>query len=778
MQIKPNEVVLINNNGDRRVFDRDTEAQLALRQGYRNETREEYEERLTKERLSSPVEQVKSFVAGAARGASFGISDVVLSRADEQARKSLELRKEVSPGASIAGEIAGALVGSKVGVGKALARGAESIAARATGGIASSLLRKTLKTAISEGAEGAAYGLGQTISEEALDSDPGINAERLVANVGIGSLLGVAGGGFLGLAGGVAGKAGAAIRGGEKATGDDWLRATVEKYTRSSAAKSLGAEPSAFKKLAKRSKTFEESVDELGEFLSKEKTADGKHLVEKWDNPEKIYEKVRTYKSQIGKQIGDYHESLYEISGDSAVNIDGFFKRADEIIGKRESSLLPELNQRAENLRKIVDKARYIDGPDGSRAPRQLTLRDVDVFRKDIDSIVYQKAKPGTGIVQAHPMKEELGYLARTLQDDITKHIEKIAKPAGAEGKALIAAYRDLNRKFSFLSNAEKIGERGVMRGFSNRAFSPSDYLTAIGGSASGAAAFGPVGIPIGVGVGVVNKILRERSRATITAIGRWALTKESALSSATRTQAKIEKAARGIIKNIKPKPGLLAGITYAKATKRSREDEIKEYRRVQNKIARIAGDQNGLFEDMRNKTASLSDAMPNLGQASQTKMVEVLNYLAAKMPKEGPVDPLRPKKDTAPAIQDVRRFMSLIEIANNPSSILDRMSDGRMPTVDEMDFLRACFPLVAQDITRAITESLERHSGDLGYQQRLNIARLIGIKQAVSPKIDSIKQIAQQEEQQKKNEFKLTASASKQLGKSIEKRAEGVIYS
>ena len=776
MPIKPTEVLLIDAQGNRRVFDRVTEAPLAIQQGYRNETREEYYNRIRSESLSSPVEQAKSFVAGAARGATFGISDVLLSKADESSREGLELRKEENPVASFAGEITGALVGSKVGAGKALATGAERLGARLTGGIANKIIQKTLRTAISEGAEGAVYGLGQTISEEALDSDPGINAERLIANVGIGSLLGGAGGGLFGLTGGVAGKASAALRGGEKATGDDWMRAAIEKYTRSSAAKSLGAEPGAFKKLAKRSKPFEESIDELGEFLSKEKTADGKHLVERWDNPEKIYEKVRAHKSQVGKQIGDYHESLYDLSGDSAVNIDGFLKRADEIIKKRESSLIPELSQRAGSLRKIVDNARYTKGLDGSLVPRQLTLRDVDVFRKEIDSIVYPKAKPGTGVVQASPMREELGYLARELQDDIAKHIEKIAKPAGMEGKALIDTYRDLNRKFSFLSNAEKIGERGVMRGFSNRAFSPSDYLTAIGGSASGAAAFGPVGIPIGIGVGVVNKILRERSRATITAIGRWALTKENALSSAMKTQTKVRRAVDGLLSVPKPRPGMLAGISYANASKEKREDRVKEFRKVQNSMTRIAGNPTEMADELRRRTSKISDALPNLGQETQIKMTEVVQYLFGRMPEDIPVDPLRPDKDTAPPNQDIKRFMNLVAVASNPAGVLDRMMEGKIPTVDELAFLRACFPMVAQEVTKALYDAIAKNKNNLSYNQRLNISRVIGVQSNVRDTQVAAQQQGQAYEQQDKEEFKMTANQSRNLGKSIERQSEGLV--
>lgn len=778
MPIKPNEVVLIDRQGNRRVFDRDKEAQLALRQGYRNETQEEYRERLSKEALSTPLEQVKTFAAGAARGATFGISDVLLSRADERARAGLEARREVSPGVSVAGEIAGALAGTKVGAGKALAAGAERLAAGAAERVSGSILRKALKSVISEGTQGAAYGLGQTISEEALDSEPGVNAERLIANVGIGALIGGGAGGLLGLAGGGAGKAAEKTKGllgGEKANSESWLRDAIERHTKRSASKSLGAEPGAYKKLAKKSQTFDEVVDELGGFLSNEKGPDGKFLIEKGDNVEKIYDKIRTYRQQVGKQIGDHHEALYEISGASPVNTARFFDEAHSLISKHGDSVVPEMQARGKKLGDLIEniEGRYL-APGDTTA--KMTLESAERVRRDIDAIVYPKKIPGGGISQASPMQEDLQHLARVLQEDIAKHVDGLAKVAGDAGKAAVETYRDLNRKYSFLKKAEAIANRGVMRKFSNRAFSPSDYLTAIGGTASGAAAFGPLGIPLGIGAGVINKILRERSRATMTAIGRWALTKESALASTVRTQAKISKAARGLLKAPRPKPGLLAGIAYPAATREPREKEVKEYRRVQDKITRFAGDPRGLFDDMQRRTAELSDAMPNIGQAAQIKMMQVMEYLGSKMPNDKPMDPLRPGHDTAPARQDIQRFMRLVDLARDPTIILDQMEHGRIPTVDEMDFLRACFPQIAQEVTNELMEAISKHGGLLDYQQRINIARVMGIRSTKRPQQVITEQQAQQEEQQRKDEFKLTASASKNIGKRLEQDAKDIV--
>lgn len=117
--------------------------------------------------------------AGVARGVSFGISDAILKGAGlaEETRK----LQAYQPEASIAGELAGGIGGVFLGPGAVLARGAQA----ATAGIARPLLRAGAREAL----EGAIYGVGQTVSEQALGTPDSV-AESLIANVGLGSVLG------------------------------------------------------------------------------------------------------------------------------------------------------------------------------------------------------------------------------------------------------------------------------------------------------------------------------------------------------------------------------------------------------------------------------------------------------------------------------------------------------------------------------------------------------------------------------------------------------------
>lgn len=171
--------------------------------------------------------QAAALGAGAARGLSFGLSDLAAAEFAPGLKEDLAGLKEANPIASTTGEIAGAvaptLLSSGAGAGLSLRgavrgigvlpRGVSALGGIAERGVAGlvgeaapSILGRAAQGALALGARGAAegafYGAGQTISESALgDSD--ITAEKLMAGAGRGALAGLAvGGGFGALEGG------------------------------------------------------------------------------------------------------------------------------------------------------------------------------------------------------------------------------------------------------------------------------------------------------------------------------------------------------------------------------------------------------------------------------------------------------------------------------------------------------------------------------------------------------------------------------------------------
>lgn len=199
------------------AYDADNRTNFSALQDFRLETNFV---RQNRERLEVAAEQpLLAAGAAAARGATFGLSDVA-AEALGLAEKFKAL-KEANPVASTIGEVGGTiasaialpgggLVGGAARAGQAGASVAERVIAGAiTKGaaeagattlakdIAKRAAAKTLTAGTAGFVEGSLYGLGQTISEAAL-GDPSEAAEHLVSNIGFSGLIN---GAFMGAGG-------------------------------------------------------------------------------------------------------------------------------------------------------------------------------------------------------------------------------------------------------------------------------------------------------------------------------------------------------------------------------------------------------------------------------------------------------------------------------------------------------------------------------------------------------------------------------------------------
>lgn len=163
-------------------------------------------------RVEESDQELQAFAEGALNGPLMGAGDAVLVAAGVDPER-IEARKQANPNARMAGELGGIVATAAFGGGSGAAaralsatpggmaiRGglvaeriaADALAARGFTGAAGTVVSRAAGAAV----EGAAYGVGMTISEASLGNVE-LNAETLMAGAGTGALLsGVAGGTF------------------------------------------------------------------------------------------------------------------------------------------------------------------------------------------------------------------------------------------------------------------------------------------------------------------------------------------------------------------------------------------------------------------------------------------------------------------------------------------------------------------------------------------------------------------------------------------------------
>jgi len=195
--------VLLNSQGALVFLPGEDVRQAVNEYGYKIPSPDELRKIGRDVKYGSDTAQLQAGMAGAARGGTFGVSDYLAVKTGLTSPEHLSALKEYFPGTSLAGEIAGGVAtafipASPVG---ALVKGAKLAEATAVGRVAAALPAKAaanaiVKTAVETGGkalggaiEGMAFGLGQSVSEAAL-GDPDLTAEKVMANVGYGGLLG------------------------------------------------------------------------------------------------------------------------------------------------------------------------------------------------------------------------------------------------------------------------------------------------------------------------------------------------------------------------------------------------------------------------------------------------------------------------------------------------------------------------------------------------------------------------------------------------------------
>lgn len=141
--------------------------------------------------------------AGAARGASLGLSDVALTKSGAVDPGTLDALQKYNPVSSGVGQAAGVVGATLLApeLGAADLLNPVSQVAKLGASTAEALGGSAAARAAGSAVEGAFYGLGQSASESAL-GDPDLTAQKVMANVGLGAVLGGATTGvFHGIAG-------------------------------------------------------------------------------------------------------------------------------------------------------------------------------------------------------------------------------------------------------------------------------------------------------------------------------------------------------------------------------------------------------------------------------------------------------------------------------------------------------------------------------------------------------------------------------------------------
>ena len=708
---------------------------------------------------------LKAAAAGAARGLTFGASDVALG-ADEEVRQELANLQRYRPGASTAGELAGAVAPALMTGGtsaeasiaaraargatalsRGVATGAEAVGAVASRGVArvagESLLSRAAGQAARFGVEGAAQAAGTEVSRAALANEE-LQAEKIMAAAGHGFLWGAAGGAALAGVGAVAQKAtgaaldaatsaGEAMAGrtsareastlSEKATklADTLSPGGLEAYAESKVLKGTGANQKLLSKLEEqpariRQKMVDQIREQLPELVGKQEGAALSRI--------EAAEAATRNADRWGKRVGDALDQL-DALGTVRPDVGKVVESArKEVLEKL--TVNPFLKSEAKQVGALIDALEQ--GATGAG------FRDLHAARRALDESISW----GSDVASAKAKKQ--------LRALIETELEQAAQKAGGE---VGAAYKAAKDEYRAAVNLRDATAKGAEREAANASFGFSEQVT--GGAAAnvgaqiGTAVAGPVGGFVGGAlgglVGAYGSNLRKRFGDQLMGELLTRAAKGDVVSALASGVDDVMGARLAKFFGTSTPPATLAARVGTRAAAEVADQVSK---REERKRAASPADTRREFARARatvqaaaastpaataRTVAGLEQVSPTLAAKTAAVSQRAVTFLQSKVPTpQAPAQTLTPQfsRNEVSATEQAK-FLRYYRAVDDPTSVLEDLERGSLSR-EGVEALRVVYPHTYQQLQTAVTDGLTQLDKPLSWEQGKQLSLLLGV--------------------------------------------------
>jgi hypothetical protein len=713
----------------------------AQKEGARVAAPEEVQAARTRAQYGDTAGELKAGAAGAARGLTLGISDRVLtSLGGDETRRSLAALREANPTASLGGELAGAIAPVVLSGGAAapeefaalggrgLASGAaERGAARLLGGEAESLAGRIAQQAISKGVgasvEGALYGAAEANTEAALSDNPDALAEKLMAHMGRGAMLGGLLGGGLGAGAEILGTgARAGVRLASGAREGESVAQALDRRSGELAWRSAGGT----KAMARGADRFAGGADEVGKIWRDEAPGlAGKRSFREMTREDLNVASARG-KEAAGAQLDARLAELDEIAArrgalPRAIDVGADIERvASELSGRAGTGpVVEKLQNFARDIYKITG---VIDGAgEVANADARVTFRQLRDFRVDADRIwAGNSVDPSLMGYKAEFKK------ARDLMEErLTKDGDRLAQAEGAE---FAKGYEEAKRRYQAFAILEKAAGSGTAAEATNRLLSLTDNIVGSGAAQIGAAVGSLLGAPgaaAGAAIGgaagaLANRAMRRRFDFVASDLMSQASKLGDVQATAARVDARLREGVKGFLRS-----GAVEGST---SDRRARPRQPR-YEDVAPTIMALKANPAAAQQIVDRVIAPVTHPAPQAAVALAAKMAAGLSYLTAHAP-ETHRDPYRPQqhlaKTSPPNDLEVEEFERRLAAFLDPESVVDDMKEGRI-TPEGVETLQTVYPEIFQRLVETVKDETTEKRDELEFDQLAQMSTLTG---------------------------------------------------
>jgi hypothetical protein len=653
-----------------------------------------------------------ALAAGAARGASFGLSDVLASGLSDAARSKLNEWRELHPTASMLGELGGTAASFAYGGELGAGLRAES----AVGRVAQSAARGAAEMSLYEG--------GRAAGDAALANEP-ITGEKIVAGMGHGALMGALAGGALSTVAEGLGAAGRALR--------------APRAAEAAEGASEGGGPRLGDRLQQMAD--ESRVRGMGGTLNDVKTIN------------------RTVKGGVSKVAQDV-EPVIRGAEDHAARL----KRVEEAIDKGV--------EKQKDLLSALDKAKTGIAPDAEsfvQAARKEVLgryvvngeiapggdHVVNTVEKFLGQVEKAGSREAPTFEQWHQWRTNLDKLAKFEKRNFTPAegamqqlrgmMEEHLRAAGEEaaqsmGSSFRAEWQANQGTLQSLYSAEKLLERGAAASTKNNVFGLRSTIAGAAGSVVGGMVGGPVGSLVGAGAAsLAGKLVESRGDMLAADLLDRAAGILGARRIAARTDATMIRGVRDLVGKAAndnadrhvldvlapPARASLApmGITLT-------GDKRKDYASISNHLTASAGDPVRTTDRLSRALGDLPQHAPKAAQSVIDTTLKGSSFLLSKLPpsRKDPYS-LQPQleKGSRASDSEISKFMHYAEGVDDPMIVLREAKAGTL-TRDHVEAVKSVYPNLYDEMRQQVMRALVDTKAELPYERRIQLGILLDI--------------------------------------------------
>jgi len=704
-------------------------------------------------------EALKTAGEGLASGATFGLSDLAISKlGGDEWRQNAAERAEFMPairtGAEVTGAIAPVLLSGGTGaaadiagaaptslvarLGEGVAAGTRGIVGEGATGLLGRVAQRALPMAAQGAAEGAFYGAGQTISESALGNED-LTAEKLLAGAKGGALAGLIGGAAIGT-GVELGK-----YAGEKAfkiVGESGLQDFFKSVADNQTVRALGANARDVRNMGgitKSAEKMEQRVADIADEVRSFKFKDGERLFTGTSTTDKLAEALPRAKAEVGAALGQLRDKVYshlaenpELEFDAAQFAN---KVKTEVMAPLEASGIPELEGRAKKLSRTLKRffgeadaegGLAVSGAANENAVAKMTLKDAVEFRQRLDDdFLFQKSKSGITIPPEHEAQllQARGVLENAIEETTDKAVASIGDPA------LQGRYQELKSSYRNLGDAERIATSASGAAKARNTIGLGDKLAGQAGLV-GTLASGAGGIPA-FGASLASGAAHHLATTYGNAMAAKAAERLAGISHAVADiDGKMNAGVRALLEGAKSAAVKAAvEVPMLNPAARVASNPKERYEQVAGRIAQVAANPAALADHTAGAIGQVAQGAPNVAQAMAAKVQNAVQVIQQKLPPPPSSQAtLIPRIRQAP--NDSARAALLRGVRGTDAvQTINDLKSGRLST-DQVDVFKSVSPELYKQKQQELTEgyaALVSKGKDLTYEKRIELGKFLG---------------------------------------------------